>query len=140
MCVYRKAKDELPVCLKNKTLSCITKTKLRLCCIYIWTSMTWHRALETTLLFKIAFRNSWETAQLSKMLCDNLLWQFNNLGMILCLQSFLLHCLFLTCWKILPFLDSIWFFSYDFKNTEHLITLVKRASNYFYCFNGITVN
>ena len=52
------------------------------------------------------------------------LWQSNNLGIILCHQSFLLHCLSLTCWKLLPFLESILFFSYDFKNTEHLITLV----------------
>ena len=51
-------------------------------------------------------------------------WQSNNLGIILCHQSFLLHCLSLTCWKLLPFLESIWFFSYDFKNIEHLITLV----------------
>ena len=52
------------------------------------------------------------------------LWQSNNLVIILCHQSFLLHCLSLTCWKLLPFLESIWFFSYDFKNIEHLITLV----------------
>ena len=52
------------------------------------------------------------------------LWQSNNLGIILCHQSFLLHCLYLTCQKLLPFLKSIWFFSYDFKNIKHLITLV----------------
>ena len=72
------------------------------------------------------------------------LWQSSNLIIILCHQSFLLHCLSLNCWKLLPFLESILFFSYDFKNIEYLITLVKclvrRASNYFYCFNGITVN
>ena len=52
------------------------------------------------------------------------LWQSNNLDIILRYQSFLLHCLSLTCWSLLPFLESIWFFSYDFKNKEHLITLV----------------
>ena len=46
------------------------KKKLKLC-ICVWTSMTWLRALESTLPFKTASRNSWETAQLSKMLCDN---------------------------------------------------------------------
>ena len=51
------------------------------------------------------------------------LWRSNNLGMILCHQSSLLHCLSLTCWKLLPFLENTWLFSYDFKNTEHLITL-----------------
>ena len=33
--------------------------------------MTWLQALESTLSFKIESRNSWETDQLSKMLCDN---------------------------------------------------------------------
>ena len=79
MCVYRKVKDELPVCLKTKTFSCITKKKLKLC-ICVWTSMTWLRALESTLLFKIASRNSWETAQLSKMLCDNAPLTVQQLG------------------------------------------------------------
>ena len=52
------------------------------------------------------------------------LWQSNNLIIILCHQSFLLHCLSLTCWKRLPFLENILFFSYDFKNIEQLISLV----------------
>ena len=52
------------------------------------------------------------------------LWQSNNLDIILRYQSFLLHCLSLTCWSLLPFLESIWFFSYDFKNIEYLITSV----------------
>ena len=110
------------LCLKTKTSSCIPKKKLKLC-ICVWTSMTWLQALESTLPLKIASRNSGETAQLSKMFCDNALWQSNNLGIILCHQSFLLHCLCLTCWKLLPFLQSIWFYSYDFKNTEQLTTL-----------------
>ena len=50
------------------------------------------------------------------------LWQSSNLDMILCHQSFPLHCLFLTCWKLLPFLENIWFFSY--KNTEPLIIFI----------------
>ena len=70
MYVYRKVEDELSVCLKTKTPSCIPKKKLKFC-ICVWTSMTWLRALESTLPFKTASRNSWETAQLSKMLCDN---------------------------------------------------------------------
>ena len=123
MCVYRKGKDELPICLKTKTLSCIPKNNLKLC-ICVWASMAWLRALEIILLFKFASHNSWETAQLSKMLCLNAPLTLHNLGMILCHQSCLLHCLSLTCWKLIPFLESIWFFSYDFKSREHLITLV----------------
>ena len=74
------------------------------------------------------------------------LWQSNNLIIILCHQSFLLHCLALTCRKLLPFLESILLFSYDFKNIEHLITLVnsnaasKEPLIIFCYFNGITVN
>ena len=72
------------------------------------------------------------------------LWYSNILVKILCHQSFLLHCLSLTCWKLLPFLESI-FFSYDFKNRvfdyfSQFKCCVKRVSNYFCCFNGITVN
>ena len=52
------------------------------------------------------------------------LWQSNNLAIMLCHQRFLLHFLSLTCWKLCPFLEIIWFFSYDFKNIKHLITLV----------------
>ena len=70
MYVYGKVEDELSVCLITKTLSCIPKKNMELC-VCVWTSMTWLRALESNLLFKIAPRNSWETAQLSKMLCNN---------------------------------------------------------------------
>ena len=44
------------------------------------------------------------------------LWQFNNLGIILCHHSFLLHCPSLTSWKLLPFSKRIWFFFLYFKN------------------------
>ena len=133
-----------PVCLNTKTLSCIPKKKLKLC-ICVWTSMTWLRALESALFFKL-LPATLET-QLNYLNCFVTvpLWQSNNLGMILCHQSFQLHCLSLTCWKLLLFLESICFFSYDFKNTafdyfSQFKCCIKRASNYFYCFNGITIN
>ena len=118
MCVYRKVEDELSVCLKIKTPSFIPKKKLKLC-ICVWTSMTLLRALESTLPFKNASRNSWETTL--KRFVTMPLWQSNNLA-ILCHQSFLLHCLSLTCWKLISFLESI--FSYSFGNIKHFITLV----------------
>ena len=123
MYVYRKAGDELSVCLKTKIPSCISKNKLKIC-ICIWTPMTWPQAIESTLPCKIASRNCWETAQLSKMFCDDAPLTVQQFGHNMCHQRFLLHGLSLTCWKILPFLESIWFFSYDFQNIEHLITLV----------------
>ena len=104
------------LCLKSKTTSCIPKKKKKVkLCIYIWESKAWLRALESTYLRQLNYQKCCVTMPL---------WQSSNLVIILCHQSFLLHCLSLTCWKLLPFLESIWFFSYDFKNIEHLITLV----------------
>ena len=65
MCVYRKVEDKLP-CLETKIPSCIPKKKLKLC-ICVWQSMTWLRALESTLPFKTASCNSWETVQLDDL-------------------------------------------------------------------------
>ena len=131
MCIV-KVEDELSVCLKIKTPSFIPKKKLKLC-ICVWTSMTWLRALESTLPFKIASCISWETTLNCFVAIP--LWQSNNLGLILCHQSFLLHCLSLTCWKLISFLESI--FSYSFGNKAfHYFSqfkcCVKRGSNYFY--------
>ena len=94
MCVYRKVEKELSVCLKSKTPSCIPKKKLKLC-ICVWTSMTWLRALESTLPFKNASRNSSETAQLPKMLCDNAPLTVQTFEHNI--MSPKLHCLSLTC-------------------------------------------
>ena len=83
MYVYRKVEDELSVCLKTKTRSFIPKKKLKRWNFY----MTWLRALEYSLPFKIASRNSWETTL--KCFVTMPLWQSNNLGIILCHQNFL---------------------------------------------------
>ena len=105
-----------PICIPKK------KLKLRIC---VWTPIAWPRTLESTLPFKIPSLNSWETTQLSELLSVTMpLWQSNNLGIILCHQRFLVYCLSLTCWKLLSFLESISFFSCDFKNIKHLIILV----------------
>ena len=86
--------------------------------------MTWLWALESTLPFKSASCTLERQVNYLKYFVTMSLWQSNNFGIILCYQSFLLHCLSLICWSLLPFLESIWFFSNDFKNIEHLITLV----------------
>ena len=114
-----KVEDELSVSLKIKTPSFIPKKKLTLC-ICVWTSMTWLQALKSTLPFKIASCNSWETTL--KCFVAIPLWQSNNLGVILCHQSFLLHCLSLTYWKLISFLES--FFSYGFGKIKNFINLV----------------
>ena len=123
MCVYRKVKDELPVCLKTKTFSCITKKKLKLC-ICVWTSMTWLRALESTLLFKIASRNSWETAQLSKMLRDSAPLTVQQFGHDIVSPEFLATLSILNLPEVPSLFGKYLIFFYDFKSTEHLITLV----------------
>ena len=106
------------LCLKTKTPSCIPKNKLKLC-ICVWTSMTWFGALESTLPFKTASDNSWETAWLSKILCDNA---------PLAVQQFA-SPKFPAAWSFLnlleaPSLFGEYFFSYDFKKIEYFITLV----------------
>ena len=52
---------------------------------------TWPRVLESTFCVKIASRSCWETAQLSKMLCDDARLTVKEYGhnIILCHQSFL---------------------------------------------------
>ena len=78
------------------------------------------------LLFPLSLHPVTLERQLNHLQCSVTmpLWQSNNLGIILCYQSFLLYCLSLTCWKLISFLESIWFFSCDFKKIEHLFTLV----------------
>ena len=123
MYVYRKLEDELSVYPKTRTPNCIPKKKLKLC-ICVWTSMTWLRALESTLPFKIASRNSWETAQLSKMLCDNAPLTVHQFGYNIVSPKFPAALTFLSLLEDPSLFGEYLIFSYDFKNIEHLITLV----------------
>ena len=116
------------VCIVKQRMSCLYVWKLKLQVLFQkrnWNfafEHLWHDFELLNLLFKIASHNSWETTL--KCFVTMPLWQFNNLGIILCHQSFLLHCLSLTCWKHISFLESIYFFSYGFENLEQLITSV----------------
>ena len=145
MCVYRKVEDDLSVWLRLKILSCIPKIKLKLC-ICTGTPMTWRRALESTLPVKIASCNCWETAQLSKMLCDDA---------PLTVQQFehnIVSSKFPVALSILNLLETpslfgdylivfLWFWKHRaFEFFRQFQCCVKRASNYFYCFNGIIVS
>ena len=121
-CVYRKVDDEFSVYLKTKPPSCIAKIKLRLC-IYVWTSMTCFRALESTLCFKIASRNSWETAQLSKMLCDNAPLTVQQFGHNIVSPKFPAVFSFLNLFEAPSLFGKNLIFSCDFKNIEYLIIL-----------------
>ena len=107
MCIVRWKMGCLYASNYNSQL--YSKSKLKLC-ICIWAHMTSPRALEATLPFKIASSKCWETAQLSKMLCDDPIWQSNNSSIILYHQSFLLYHLSLTYWKLLPFWRVLDFF------------------------------
>ena len=86
--------------------------------------MTWPLEL-LNLLFPLKFHSATFERQLSYLKCfvTMRLWQLNNLSTILCQQSIQLYYICLTCWKVLLLLENIWFFAYDFKNVEHLITL-----------------
>ena len=57
------------LCVQNDMPSSFPKNKLKHCTC-IWTPMTWPRALESTLPFKITPRNCWETAQLVPTVLD----------------------------------------------------------------------
>ena len=115
-------------------MSCLYDSKLKLSVAFQKRNWNFAFAFEHLWLdfelLNLLFPLKLHPATLGRQLSNHLkyfltmsLWQSNNLGMILCHQSFLLHCLSLICWKLLPFLESIWLLSYDFKNTEHLITL-----------------
>ena len=134
-------------------MSCLYASKLKLPVVFQKRNWNFAFAFEhlwldlelLNLIFPLKFHPATLEKQLNYLKCFPTmpLWQSNNLDIILCDQSFLLHCRFLTCWKLLPILESIWFFSYHFKNILYFSQVrccVKRVSNYFYCFNGITVS
>ena len=126
-CVCCREEDKLHVCIKT-TPSRIQKKKLKLC-FCVWTRMTWPRISESTFPSKISSHNSWKTAQLSKMLCNNVpltvqRFEHNALspkfpGPVSSLNLLEASCLFR------EYLKSIQFKS-----------CVKSASNYLYSFNG----
>ena len=101
MCVSRKVENELSLYLNTKIPRCIPKNKVKLCTC-IWT-------LTTLLLFPLKLHPASVERQLIYIKCFVMMpiWYSKNLGKILCHQSFLLHCLSLTYWKLLPVL--IWF-------------------------------
>ena len=91
--------------------------------------MTWPRISESTFHSKISSDNSWKTAQLSKMLCNNVpltvqQFEHNTLspefpGAVSSLNLLEASCLFREYLKCIQ-----------------LKSCVKIASNYFYCLNG----
>ena len=108
--------------------------------------MTWLRALESTHPFKTASRNSWETVQLSKMLCGNVPLTVQQFGHSILSPNFPAALSFLNLLKA-PFLFGEYFIFFPMiLKTEYLITLVNSnaASRepliIFCCFNGISVN
>ena len=130
--------------LYNRTCACVFIIKKKMNCLYtsklklsvVFQKRNWNFAFafehllldleHLNLLFFLKLLAATLERQLNYLKCFVTipLWQSNNLGMIFYYQSFLIYCLSLTCWKLFPFLENIWFFSYDFKNTEHSITLV----------------
>ena len=85
--------------------------------------MTWPQISESTFPSKIPSHNSWNTTQ-----------RFEH--NVLSLQSFLVQCLLSACWKLPPFLESIWFLKDKvFDKFIHFKSCVKSTSHYFCFFN-----
>ena len=115
-------------------MSCLYASKLKLPVVFQKRNWNFAFAFEhlwldfelLNLLFPFKLHPATLERQLNYLKCfvTMSLWQSSNLVVTFCHQSFLLHCLSLSYWKLRPFLEIILFFSYDFKNTEHLINLV----------------
>ena len=102
-------------------------------------------AFESTLPFKTAFHNSWETAQLPKMLCDNSPLTVQQFGYNIVSPKFPAAFSFLNLLEAPSlFGDYFIFFLWFLKNRAFdyfsQFKCCVRASNYFSCFNGITAN
>ena len=108
-CVYCREENKLSVCIKT-TPSCIQEKKLKLC-FCVWTRMIWPRISESFFLSKISSHNSWKTAQLSQMLCNNVpltVQRFEHnvmspefLGAVSSLNLLEVSCLFRECiWSV----------------------------------------
>ena len=122
---------ELFVCIKA-TPSCIQKKKLKPC-FSIWTCMTWPRIPESTFPSKISSHNSWQTAQLSKMLCNNVpltLQRFEHKHNALSAE-FPGEVFYLNLFEASRLFRE--YFSFI-----QLKSCVQSASHYFYCFNGFS--
>ena len=105
-----------------------SKKQLKLC-FCVWTRMPWPRTSESFFPSKISSHNSWKTAQLSKMLCNNA---------PLTVQRFEHNALspeFPGAVFSLNLLKASWLFRGYLKYIQ-LKSCVKNASHYFYCFNG----
>ena len=85
--------------------------------------MTCFRTVESALRFKIASRNSSETAQLSKTLCGNAPLRVQQYGHNIVSPKFPAVLSFLNLLEAPSLFGKFLIFSYDFKNIEHLITL-----------------
>ena len=110
------------LCLKTKTPSCIPKKRnWKFAFAFEYLGLDFELL---NLLFPLKLHRTTLERQICYLKCFATipLWQSNNLVIILCHQSLMLHCLSLIYWKLL--FGEFFFFFYDFKNIEHLITLV----------------
>ena len=93
--------------------------------------MTWSRISESTFPSKISSHNSWKTAQLSKML-------WNNVPLTV-QRSDSLSPEFPSAVSSLSLLEASCLFR-EYLKFIQFKSCVKSASHYFYCFNGFTDN
>ena len=128
-CEDCRVEDKFFVCIKTKSPRCIHKTKQNN------NNKNWNAAF--------AFKHLWLDLQIRNLLfplkfhqttlerhpndlkyfVTMSLWQPNDLSTMLCRKSFLVQCLLSTCWKLYHFLESVWFFFYDFHTMVYLMSL-----------------
>ena len=113
---------------QNNSQLCIQKKKLKLW-FCVWTRMTWTRISESTFSSKISSHNSWKTAQLSKMLCNNVPLTFQQF------EHNALSPEFPGTVSFLKLLEAFCLFR-EYLKCIQLKSCVKSASHYFCCFNG----
>ena len=105
--------------------------------------MTWPRIFKSTFLSKIPSHNSWKTAQLSKMLCNNVPLITQLFEHHVLLPEFLGVVSSLNLLKAPSFFREYLIFVLWFLNHWVLDKFIQfkccvnSASHYFYCFNGI---
>ena len=140
-CMYFGVEDKLFVYIKT-ILSCIQKRELNFVFAfeYVWLDLEFLNPL-----FTLKYHSKTLKRQLNflKWFATMSLWQSINLSTMICHQCFLMQYIFSTYWKLLPFLESIWFFPWFlshrvFDKFIEFKSCVKSASHYFYCFDGFT--
>ena len=126
-CVYSREEDKMYVWIET-TPSYIQKKTLKLC-FCVWTRMTWPQTSKSTFPCKISSHSSRKTAQLPKMLCNNVPPTVQRF------EHNVLSPEFPGAASSLNLMEASLFFRVYLKCIE-LKSCIESASHYFHCFDG----